>query len=185
MANRTASHSFAVIGLPMILLAGCNGGNSTSWEVNRDIDPMTDIARSVASIKISGENADIEIVASCGGAAVASYQFRAFDKSGNPLDFQQTGTASTFKSMQLRRDEKESYVAYDSAGAFANQLTLDPAHALGLLVANKVVARAPLANGTETFEYEQTAANFREAMQLCIAREEAAAARLRSTSARP
>lgn len=139
---------------------------------------MRDVVITTATMRVAGQSADLELSVACGSKGAMAYQFRTFDKSGDPIDLRYPNSfGPPQRKILIRLDDAEPRPAYDLTSPYTNQVLLLRAH--DYANARKLIAQLPLVNGSETYTIEQTSDGFRAMAAPCLESERVRKQKLR------
>lgn len=140
------------------LLAGC--GSSSGWQVSDEVDAMSDLRTLTAVHAVSGDFAKYEVVVRCIPKRLSlAYIISAFDDEGRGVALSRSIGASEFRpdgapARFLPSAGLNSVAAYSSTREAAG--------------ANRIVIRVGTNAGADTFEIDQSNAEYRSVAEPCL-----------------
>ena len=161
--KRAASSITAFI---FLFTAGCSA-NDGDWKVSNETDAMTDLSMRKAVTKIIGENFDAETTIVCASTGAVAYQFRTFDKAGDPAELRWAQVfGGPAKTALIRLDDGSPYKHTDSS-RFSNQLLVGGFLAKKMAASTKIVMSLDPLQGKETYVFEQSDPSLRSVLSQC------------------
>lgn len=169
---QTSIHGLRAIALAVlsmaILTSACSSSGGSEWTISNDVDAMTDVSVSKAVSTLPGANFNLEATIACGSGGKLAYQFRTFDKSGEPANLKVDDIHGSFgKIAVIRIDDGKPYSHWDFS-RFANQVLITGREASEMAEGSKLVLRLRLMNGDETYTLDQSGASVRSVFQNCL-----------------
>lgn len=148
--------------------AACSpGAGASEWNVTNNVDAMTDVGLMKAEGMLEGENFDLETVVACTSTGKVVYQFRAFDKAGEPANINNDAIhGSRGKIVHVRMDDKQPNEWWDFS-RFSNGIVITPSFSTGMAAAKRVILRLRMVNGDETYTLDQSDQKLQSVLQSC------------------
>ncbi len=170
--TRKPPHLRAVVGMVssaalFFALAGCgvrqtaeDGASepSSGWQVNNQIDPITDLVTKEAKGVLEGVKVDAELTISCNDEVIA-YSFVVLDKSGQPQPVRNSNV--------LVRIDKEPAFFWGAVGQAANHVRYATMN-MKVPQASLLAIRLSYPAGEETFKIDQTDEALRPMLDQCV-----------------
>lgn len=164
-----------------------------AWSITTERDPMTDVSYQQALIKVSGQQADATIQATCRQGALG-YTLTTFDKNGETtpmrvittegrwVDYSVAGSSQrqapryqaggSYINYQIRAGSGEALTKQYGNPRYNNQIAIvDPSaqeFLRSLATADKGTWRVQMPYGDETYTWSQSAPEFKQSIAACL-----------------
>jgi hypothetical protein len=168
--NANGSEAIAVadggdINTPSVVPAG----ESSGWTARTQTDPMSDTTIASAEARLTGDRFDVEAKVMCKAGADSVYEFKVFDKQGDPAHVRSRilprPPYSQISDFELRLDMAEAESVVSDEVRYSNVLTFSSQGApllrdmhLGdrVVQANTVMVKLALSQGDQIVTIDQT-----------------------------